>query len=158
MSENHWSKKPNRDKVIKKISKAKKKNPTRYWLGKKLSPKHNRKLQEGRGKLKGKNHWNWKGGITPLVYQIRHHFKSRQWSSDIFTRDDFTCQLCGVRGCVIEADHYPKRFTEIFHENKIKSLEQALECEEFWNINNGRTLCKKCHNKTKGDIRNFTHT
>jgi len=144
----HWSKQPNRKEIIKKISETKKKNPTRYWLGKHLSPEHNAKLQTG--KKNSKYPHNWKGGITPLVYQIRHHFKSRQWSSDIFTRDDFTCQLCGMRGCVIEADHYPKRFTDIFHENKIKSLEQALECEEFWNINNGRTLCKKCHNKTKG--------
>lgn len=29
----------------------------------------------------------------------------------------------------------------------IKSYEQALNCEELWNINNGRTLCKKCHKK-----------
>ena len=38
----------------------------------------------------------------------------------------------------------------IFEEYKIKSLEEALNCEEFWNINNGRTLCRKCHNLTKG--------
>jgi len=31
----------------------------------------------------------------------------------------------------------------------INSLEEALNCEELWNVNNGRTLCRKCHNKTK---------
>ena len=31
-----------------------------------------------------------------------------------------------------------------------RKLSEALACEEFWNINNGRTLCKECHNKTKG--------
>ena len=30
----------------------------------------------------------------------------------------------------------------------ILNLEQALNCEEFWNINNGRVLCKECHKKT----------
>jgi len=27
-------------------------------------------------------------------------------------------------------------------------LEQAVNCEELWNINNGITLCKECHKKT----------
>jgi len=91
---------------------------------------------------------NWKGGITSLVKLIRRCFKYRQWVSDIFTRDDYTCQECGVKGGTIHADHFPKTFSNIFHENNIKSLEEALNCEEFWNINNGRTLCKPCHMKT----------
>ena len=126
--------------------------------GKKHSEKTKQKISENsgsRGKpawnrgregfLAGKKHYNWKGGITPLVLQIRHCFKYRQWRSDIFTRDNFTCVLCEIRGGYLEADHYPKRFSTIFHENKITSLEQALACEEFWNINNGRTLCESCH-------------
>lgn len=86
----------------------------------------------------------WKGGITPLNKVIRHCFKYRQWISDIFTRDDYTCQKCGQRGCYLEA-HHIKEFHIIMEENKIKSIEQALDCEELWNINNGKTLCKKCH-------------
>jgi hypothetical protein len=93
----------------------------------------------------GERSWAWKGGITPLTKQIRHCFKSRQWRSDIFARDDFTCVLCGERGGEINADHYPVLFSEIFQNNKITSLEEALICEEFWNINNGRTLCVPCH-------------
>jgi len=120
-------------------------------LGVKGKKKHNKyKHYPKKSKaLMGSKHWNWQGGITPLVQQIRHCFKYRQWRSDIFTRDDFTCVLCGKRGGWIEADHYPKKFSDIFHENDIKTFEQALECEEFWNINNGRTLCRKCHNITK---------
>ena len=97
----------------------------------------------------GKSNPNWKSGITSLARQIRGCFKYRLWRSDVFTRDDFMCQICSVRGGNLEADHYPKQFSAIFHENKIKNLQQALDCAEFWNINNGRTLCKKCHNKTK---------
>lgn len=92
---------------------------------------------------------NWKGGVTPVMLQVRHCFKYRQWRSDVFTRDNFTCQVCKLRGGYLEADHYPKMFSVIFSENKIKCLEEALICEELWNINNGRTLCLKCHNKTK---------
>ena len=207
----------------KKTSEAKKKNPTRFWLGKKRSPETVEKIRKGlvgrasrnkgkkmsdehkkvlslahvgqtawnKGKTKktdsrvaqpwlgkkrpeaknflksfpkgnvpwnknkkhpkisGESNVNWKGGITPLVAQIRHCFKNRQWRSDVFTRDNFTCTACGARGCYVEADHFPKMFSVIFSENKITSLEQALACEEFWNINNGRTLCVTCHNKTK---------
>ena len=94
---------------------------------------------------RGSSHFNWKGGITSLSSRIRHLFKYRQWRSDIFTRDDYTCQICGLRGGELNVDHYPKMFSEIFKENNIKTLEEAEICEEFWNINNGRTLCKKCH-------------
>ena len=97
---------------------------------------------------RGKNAYNWKDG-GKLQKLIRNCYKYRQWRSDIFTRDDFTCQTCGKRGCYLEADHYPKKFSDILEEYKIKNLEQALACEELWNINNGRTLCKKCHNLTK---------
>lgn len=42
-----------------------------------------------------------------------------------------------------------KAFSLILEENKIKTLEEAFLCEELWNINIGRTLCQKCHEKTE---------
>lgn len=97
----------------------------------------------------GEESTNWRGGRTSLARQIRLCFKYRQWRSDIFTRDSFTCVLCGKIGGCLEADHYPKRFSDIFYESKVKTIQEALEYEEFWNINNGRTLCQKCHKKTE---------
>lgn len=89
----------------------------------------------------------------PIYLQIRQCFQYRQWRWDIYTRDDFTCVLCGKNKEVsgqLEADHFPKQFIEILNEYKIKTLEKAVLCEELWNINNGRTLCKTCHNPTRG--------
>ncbi|HDY86811.1 MAG TPA: hypothetical protein ENH82_01705 [bacterium] len=136
-----------------------------FWTGKKRSPEDIEKFRQSHlGKKQsqetiykrmkntsGKNHYNWKGGLTPVVRQVRRCFKYRQWRSDVFTRDNFTCVLCGKEKGWIEADHYPRSFSDIFYENMITNIEQALDCEEFWNINNGRTLCRKCHNETKGN-------
>ena len=110
----------------------------------KHSEETKRKLSEAN---RGEKSYRWKGGITPLVRLIRKCFKYRQWRSDIFTRDDFICQKCNQRGRELEANHI-KPFSIIFAENKIKSLEDALNCEELWNINNGETLCRNCHRKT----------
>jgi len=89
----------------------------------------------------------WKGGITPLLLFLRTCFEYRQWRSDVFTRDNFICQECGVKGGKLNADHI-KPFSIIIHENKIKTYEEAKNCEELWNINNGRTFCEDCHKKT----------
>ena len=96
----------------------------------------------------GDKHPNWKGGITPLTKQIRGCLKMRQWISDIFTRDNFTCQECFIRGGDLEA-HHIHEFWRVVDKNQIESLEQALNCAELWNLNNGQTLCRKCHDKTK---------
>ena len=90
---------------------------------------------------------NWKGGITPLKRAIRTCFEYRQWRSDIFTRDNYICKLCGVRGKKLNADHI-KPFSKIIYENNVRTMEEAVTCEELWNINNGRTLCVTCHRET----------
>ena len=120
-----------------------------YFRGKKR-PNQTGSLNHLFGKF-GKDHPCFKDSKKHDFHKsIRELFKYRQWRSDIFTRDDFTCVWCGVRGVYLEADHFPKRFSEIITEYNIKTLDEALNCEELWNINNGRTLCNNCHNKTKG--------
>jgi len=118
-----------------------------YFKGKKR-PEISGKNNPNGGKF-GKDHPCYKENKKhPLYKAIRETFKYRQWRSDVFTRDDFTCVLCGVSKVYLEADHYPKRFIDIIREYRIKTLEEALNCEELWNINNGRTLCLLCHRKT----------
>ena len=118
--------------------------------GKTLSKEWREKLSLAHiGIYAGEKHPNWRGGITVFAKRMRKIFKYRQWRSDIFTRDNFQCQECGKRGCYLEA-HHIESFAFIMEINDIKTYEQAIDCEELWNINNGITYCKKCHNKTKG--------
>jgi len=136
------------------------KKGSNLWIGKKHSEESKKKMSESkkgkigywknkeRPKMKNENHWNWKNGRTDLRRRLMCSYKYRQWRSDVFTRDNYTCQECNLNHCYLEA-HHIKEFNKIIEENNIKLLDEALNCEELWNINNGITLCNKCHNKTK---------
>jgi hypothetical protein len=133
---NHfWGKKASKETRL-KLSKVHK--------GKKLWTEEQKKQISER--MKGENNPQWKGGITSLAKQINKNYKYRQWRDDVFTRDNFTCQMCGKKGGKLNA-HHIKSFSSILQYYEITTLEEALECDELWNINNGITLCEKCHIK-----------
>lgn len=75
----------------------------------------------------------WKGGVTPINQKIRHSIDYRLWREAVFARDNFTCQHCSKRGGKLNADH-------------IKPF--SLFPEVRFAIDNGRTLCIPCHQKT----------
>lgn len=83
--------------------------------------------------MQGAKNWQWKGGIKSENRRIRKSLEYRLWRTSVFTRDDYTCQICKVRGGRLEADHI-----------KLFSTHPELR----FDINNGRTLCKPCHLKT----------
>jgi hypothetical protein len=126
-------------------TREKMKNRPLSFIGKKHSQTSKEKMRKSAiGIHRGDKCGTWKGGITLLSFQIRNSFNNRQWRSDVFTKDNFTCQNCGKTHCYLEA-HHIKMFSLIMKENNIKSLKEAELCEELWNINNGITLCKNCH-------------
>jgi hypothetical protein len=99
------------------------------------------------GKLE--KHWNWQGGITTIYLTIRQMPEYIQWRSAVFTRDNYTCQMCKeVQGHVVV--HHIIPFAKILKSNEILTREQALVCKILWDINNGITLCPECHHKTEG--------
>ena len=131
--------------AIKKMIETKKKNPTRYWLGKKRSVGDIEKIRIGHlGKNTGEKNYNWKGGILPLVRIIRNSTKYKEWRNAIFKRDNYTCQITKKRSKkderIILNAHHIKPFSRIVKENNIKSYADALNCKEFWDLNNGITI------------------
>lgn len=156
ISESHKGIRPS-DESREKMSKSSK-GQHAWNKGVELSEEHRQNLSEShkgyeppeevRRKMglsrSGDKNPNWKGGITALTEQIRKCFKYRQWTSDVFTHDDFTCQECGQRGGYLNA-HHIKSFGLILQYYEITTLGEALECAELWNINNGITLCEECH-------------
>lgn len=102
-----------------------------------LNPYHQKVVREN-GKL---------GGYRELKKSIRNSFLYRQWRSDVFLRDDFTCQDCMEKGGRLEA-HHIRQLVDILRSNNIRSKEDIVGCAELWDINNGLTLCVDCHSKT----------
>lgn len=126
------------DETKKKISETVKKNPVRYWLGKKFSADFKKKLsQAGMGKITpwriGEKSNFWKGGISSINLRIRGSAEYRIWRTAVFERDNHTCIWCGQRGGRLNADH-------------IKPF--AYYPELRFAIDNGRTLCVPCHKTT----------
>ena len=78
---------------------------------------------------KGERCHFWKGGITAANRAIRSSAEYKIWRDSVFRRDDYTCQICGRRGCKLRANHI-KRFSE-FPDKRI-------------DLNNGVTICKDC--------------
>lgn len=86
----------------------------------------------------GAGHFNWKGGVVSVRKKDCKTSEYKEWRSEVFKRDDYTCRRCGVRGGRLEADHI-----------KMLSTHPWLRYE----LHNGQTLCIKCHReKTKVDM------
>lgn len=123
------------------------------WTGRKHTEETKQKIRakalgRRRPDISGCNHYNWKnGGVQNITVRIRGLYQYRQWRSDVFTRDNFTCVFCGKYGGSLEADHI-KPFSILLRENNIVSLDDAIKCAILWDINNGRTVCRPCHVKT----------
>lgn len=63
----------------------------------------------------------------------------RLWRDSVYKRDNYTCQHCGQIGGDLEAHHI-----ESFAKHKEKRID----------VNNGITLCKKCHKELHKRMRN----
>ena len=87
----------------------------------------------------GESHWYWKGGSTDKNKAIRNSSLILDWRVQVFERDNYTCQHCLQKGGELNA-HHIKSFAH--HPN----LRTVLE--------NGITLCKKCHIKEHKRLRN----
>jgi hypothetical protein len=143
-------------KQIEYWKRMKNRKSVKYWLGKKMSEEHKRKISEGnKGKIrseetrkkmsdssKGKKMSieacrkmsiaKWRGGLSFLPY-------STDWTKtlrSIRERDHYTCQICKIEPAV-----------DVHHIDYNK-----LNCD----ANNLITLCRKCHIKTNFNREKWT--
>jgi hypothetical protein len=120
-------------------------------LGYRFPPSIRKRMSEER---RGENSPQWKGGVTALQKMIRESFEYDEWMRNVFTRDNFICQKCLNRGGYLNV-HHIKKFSTVLKENNITSIDQARNCHELWDINNGITLCVKCHKEEHFGKQNF---
>lgn len=80
--------------------------------------------------IRGSNHYNWKGGVTPANQLSRKSPQYRAWVLAVFKRDGFECRGCQKKGNTLQAHHkYPWA--------SFPSLR--------FSVSNGVTLCRACH-------------
>ena len=71
-----------------------------------------------------------KSGVKAELHRIRESLEYKLWREAVFLRDKKTCIWCNYKGKKLHADHIKP-----FH----------LYPELRFSIDNGRTLCAKCH-------------
>lgn len=117
------------------VSKFRRGNPSQYRnyskSGWKMPEKAKDKIRQSQ--IGDKNN-NWKGGVTKEEHVLRLTSPYKNWKLQVFKRDNFTCQECGMKNKNLECHH-------------IKSFAEYPKLR--MDIDNAISLCKKCHLKTK---------
>jgi len=109
-----------------------------------LTGKGRRISAEGRLRIslacrRGPAHHFWRGGVNcSELKKIRYSVEYGIWRDSVLARDNWTCLCCGKRGGDMEA-HHIKQF--------------ARYPELRFVLDNGQTLCKKCHCKVTAEQR-----
>ena len=132
-----------------------------WFIGRKLTEEHKKKIGEGairseswrvlfRPEIRAKaielsklnrpvkeKHWNWKGGVPRLVPE-RNSLPWKKWRTQIFERDNYICQRCEVRGGLLVPHHI---------------IPRKIRPDLIYDINNGSTLCSTCHPTVEKEFR-----
>lgn len=82
---------------------------------------------------RGKSHYSYTHGMAERRRDARRTAEYANWRRDVFSRDGYTCRHCGDnRGGNLHAHH----------------IKPFASCEELrFDVSNGVTLCKSCHEK-----------
>lgn len=79
------------------------------------------------------NHPSWikdRSEVKSEIRCLRFSAQMKEWRNLVFARDNYTCQNCRERGGYIQG-HHIKKFADY--------------ADLRFDVNNGITLCKKCH-------------
>lgn len=95
----------------------------------------------------GRNHPGWKEiKKVTLKRAVRSLHLYNEWRKSVFSRDNYICQDCGIKGCYLEAHHKIPLY-QILEENNINTFDDVFMCKKLWDIDNGITYCSNCHIK-----------
>ncbi len=85
---------------------------------------------------RGEEHHSWIDGgkHEDELNRLRHTREWAEWRTQVFERDNYTCQLCGERGLELHPHHI---------------LQKCDYPDLIFEIDNGITLCRDCH-RSKG--------
>lgn len=122
------------------FAKGNKPNKTSFKKG-----KDNKNFGKDWSNMKGENHYNWKGGITPEIVLLRQSAKYQIWRNAVYLRDDFTCQNPDCKYCKNKQGSF-------LHAHHIKLFSEYSELR--FNIGNGITYCRNYHAKLHSNLRN----
>jgi hypothetical protein len=99
----------------------------------KMSCEHYGCLQCCYESRKGEGNSNWNPNLTEEDrIKRRYILENEIWRKEVFQRDDYTCIVCGRRGCSLEAHH-------------LNGYHWAID--ERFDVDNGVTLCFNCHSQ-----------
>ena len=90
----------------------------------------------------GEKNPSWKGGRGKLQELIRKSLEYRKWKDAILKKYNYTSEIARKHNLQV---HHLLPFNFILEENNIKTSEEALNCKELWDINNGVVLKKGHH-------------
>jgi hypothetical protein len=126
--------KPSEDRIKSCSQSCAKKGLPSPNKGKKASEETRKKQRDSKLGIRGEAHWNYRGYKNKNERKIAiAQDEYKQWRLAIFKRDEYTCQICNIKGGTLQADHI---------------VPWCINKELRYDINNGRTLCIECHRKT----------
>ncbi len=124
-----------------------------------LGDKNWMKRPEVKIKISGSRSNLWQGGKALFHKLIKVSGEYITWRKKVFKRDNYTCQDCGKWGGRLHPHHikpFAKILRDFLHEYNQFSLVDDKETlvrlsftyKPFWEVSNGKTLCKDCHKQT----------
>lgn len=105
------------------------------------------KVKSRSEKVRGENHYNWKGGCTRLNVAIRRLTENRNWMDAVKERDG-RCLVCGSVENL--ESHHIVPLSVLISVHGITSRDEARDCKALWELSNGMTVCARCHYKIHG--------
>lgn len=106
---------------------------------------HSEETKKKLSEYKGEKASGWKGGTTLVNKKLKDSKEYRLWKKAVLERDNYTCVWCGKNkindpSTIINTDH-------------IKPFAQFPELR--FAIDNGRVLCRRCHETTDSYVNSF---